>query len=79
MIVSQNFSVVRNGVEIGTQHVHLLDPMTAFRLTAIENLKGAEIYLKRFLRHTSLRAVQWANLYQTQITCTTLFNKYSCS
>src|ERR1043166_8108734 len=54
--------IVRDSRVIGTQHAHLLNPDTAFKLTAItQDLEYYTEHLRRFLQHTALRAVQWIN------------------
>jgi hypothetical protein len=65
--------VVRDGHPVTTQRVHLLDPTTAFKLTALgSGLDTLEQHLHRFLRHTQLDAIHWVNLHHHDVTFTTL-------
>ena len=65
--------LTRDGLALGTQEVRLIAPGTAFHLTAhTENLNRIESHLLRFLRHTSLRGLQWLNFNHATITLTTL-------
>ena len=71
--VIQEIPVVRDGRPVTTQRVHLLDPVTAFKLTALgKGLDTVEEHLRRFLRHTELNAIHWVNLHQHDVTFTTL-------
>ncbi len=65
--------LTRDGLALGMQEVRLIAPGVAFQLTAhTENLDRIESHLRRFLRHTSLRALQWLNFNHATITLTTL-------
>jgi GxxExxY protein len=67
--------VVRNGKAVTTQRVHLLAPDVAFNLTAIAHrLAFVEDHIRRFLAHTRLRAIQWVNFHQHDVTFKTLLN-----
>jgi GxxExxY protein len=58
---------------LGHQRVHLLNPQTGFALTALTgNRSKLEEHQRRFLRHTSLGALQWVNLNHHQIEFSTL-------
>ncbi|MCU0979918.1 MAG: GxxExxY protein [Pirellulaceae bacterium] len=71
--VIQDIPVVRDGHPVTTQRVHLLDPTTAFKLTALgSGLDTLEQHLHRFLRHTQLDAIHWVNLHHHDVTFTTL-------
>lgn len=71
--VVQEIAVIRQGAVVAKQKVHLLNDDTAFRITALEgDLSQMEFQLRRFLAHTSLRAIQWVNIYQHELTFTTL-------
>lgn len=84
--VIRDIPVIRGGREVARQRAHLLDPETAFKLTAVESPCGMmEEHLLRFLRHTNLRTIQWVNLHQHDVTFTTLTQspnipapQYSC-
>lgn len=67
--------VLRAGGEATRQKVHLLNPNTAFKLTALGNhLPAVREHLQRFLHHSRLRAVQWVNIHQHDVQFTTLLN-----
>jgi GxxExxY protein len=71
--VIREIAVIREGREVTRQKVHLPDPETAFKSTAVESPLGMmEEHLRRFLRHTKLRTIQWVNLHQHDVTFTTL-------
>ena len=71
--VIQEIPVIRDGHQLTTQRVHLLDPATAFKLTALgTGLNTVEEHLRRFLHHTKLNAIQWVNLHEHDVTFTTL-------
>jgi len=67
--------VLRAGGEATRQKVHLLNPDTAFKLTALgDHLPAVREHLQRFLHHTRLRSIHWVNIYQQDIQFTTLLN-----
>jgi len=71
--VIRDISVIREGREVTRQQVYLLDPQTAFKLTAVDSQLGMiEEHLRRFLHHTKLQAIQWVNLHQHDVIFTTL-------
>ena len=71
--VIQEIPVIRDGHQVTTQRVHLLDSTTAFKLTALgKGLDSVEEHLRRFLRHTELDAIHWVNLHQHDVAFTTL-------
>jgi hypothetical protein len=58
---------------LGKERRHLLDPTTAFKLTALgSGLDTLEQHLHRFLRHTQLDAIHWVNLHHHDVTFITL-------
>lgn len=60
---------------VGEQRVNLLDDTMAFAITSLpENRLSMELNLQRFLDHTTLRGMAWANLAHHDIQFTTLFN-----
>lgn len=67
---------VRDGARtLDQQEVHLLNPEIAFRISAVANAKDEEYYavhLRRFLRYTSLKAVQWINFNHDKIAFNTI-------
>src|SRR5208282_3224342 len=62
---------IRNdeGRVIGNQDILLLTPSVAIEVSAFapEYLKQFELHLNRFLKHTSLRVIQWINLARSQV------------
>jgi GxxExxY protein len=73
--VIQHIPVVRDGIEVCQQPVHLLRSDTAFKLTALPgSLETAEEHMRRFLHHTKLRCIQWVNMYHHEIQFITLRN-----
>jgi len=74
--VIKNIDVVLNETKLGNQKIHLLNPNTAFKLTAIT--KGIESYqqhLSRFIRLTNLNAIQWINFSHHVISFKTILNQ----
>ncbi|MFQ6112952.1 MAG: GxxExxY protein [bacterium] len=74
--VVKDIDVVLNETKLGNQKVHLLNPNTAFKLTAIT--KGIESYrqhLRRFICHTNLNAIQWINCNHHVISFETILNQ----
>ena len=65
--------VLGNGVSLGVQRLRLAAPRVAFKLTAFsEHLDAFETHARRFLRHTALDAILWANIARNRVTLTTL-------
>ena len=63
----------RGTVDLGSQRMFLHAPGVAFRLTAFsEQQNFVESHLRRLLRLTDLKAIQWINLNHSQIEFTTL-------
>ncbi|MBL9183291.1 MAG: GxxExxY protein [Verrucomicrobiaceae bacterium] len=55
------------------QKMRLLAPDVAFKLTAFTDTSDAFVtHAQRLLRHTSLKAIQWANLTHQEVTFTTI-------
>ncbi len=58
---------------VGRQKVKLLDDTTAFEMTAVKDKPHFyEEHLRRLLRHTDLRAIQWVNMINHDITFKTI-------
>ena len=52
----------REGISLGNQHLHLLSPETAFRLTALPEVpEEYEYQLRSLLGLSPLRTMQWVN------------------
>jgi GxxExxY protein len=60
--VVKDIEPVLNGTKLGSQSVPLLNPNTAFKITAItQGIKGYRQHLHRFIHLTNLNAIQWIN------------------
>jgi GxxExxY protein len=58
---------------LGTQHMHLLNPEVAFKISsATKTVSMYEHHLQSFLSHTRLRAIQWINFNHDKILFKTL-------
>jgi len=68
---------IKNDSQIlGEQKVHLLNPITAFKISGVKkHISLYEQHLRLFLQHTSLRAIQWINFNNHSITFKTILNK----
>jgi len=72
--VIKEIEVVENGRLIGKQKKHLLNPKTAFNISAITKFERQHAeHLRRMIRHTNLKAVQWVNFNHDFIAFRTLF------
>ena len=61
--VEREIDVSSHGQWLGRHQVRLINPATAFRLTSRDgNFSECESDLRRFLRHTSLDCIFWANI-----------------
>jgi GxxExxY protein len=66
--VLRPINVICNNNILGAQNTHLITSNTAFNISAITNDK--KFYrnsLKKFLRHSSLKTIQWINLNHNNI------------
>lgn len=64
----QRLPLARDGVSLGTQCFHMLNPETAFRVTALTaGTSNYEHHLRAMLRLSPLRTLQWANLGRQKI------------
>ena len=71
--VVQLIELTHDGRQLGRQKAHLLSPLIAFKISAVtEEVSSYEGHLRRFLRLTSLRAVQWINMNHHNIEFRTL-------
>lgn len=63
----------RDGIPLGNQRFHLLDPTGFFRITAFSGPGAAcESQLKRLLECSPLRAAHWINITRGKVTFTTV-------
>jgi GxxExxY protein len=75
-LVEQRVNLSRNGLALGSQRLSLHAPDVAFRLTAFtQQHEPVESHLRRLLRLTGLRAMQWINLNHAHVEFTTLKRK----
>lgn len=71
--VVHRLPLTRGNTRLGTQCFHLLNPETAFRITALsEGTSQYERHLSAMLHLTSLRTLQWVNLGRHSIQFITL-------
>ncbi len=65
---------IMNGSRIlGTQRTHLLNPETAFKISAItKDVPFYEQHLENFINHTALKAIQWINFNHEKIVFKTI-------
>ncbi|MEI6176892.1 MAG: GxxExxY protein [Verrucomicrobiota bacterium] len=62
-----------NGRIVGSQKLNLLNPETAWHLSAARvNMQSYETHIARLLRHTRLNRIHWINLNQRSISLKTL-------
>lgn len=55
------------------QKMRMLAPDVAFKLTAFpDRLEAFEVHARRFLQHTNLKAIHWANITHKHVTFTTI-------
>jgi hypothetical protein len=58
---------------LADQRMSLISPEVAFKLSAFsESTENLLVNARKLLRHTRLKAIQWANLTHGQITFTTI-------
>jgi GxxExxY protein len=69
---------IRNerGRVVGSQELRIVAPEMALQFSAFspEYTQQFEVHLKRFLSHTSLKAIQWINLARPQVLFKTIRN-----
>ena len=66
--VVQPLPLTRGEVSLGKQCFHLLNPETAFRVTALtEGTSDYEHHLRSLLRLSPLRTLQWVNLARQRV------------
>ena len=66
--VIRRIEMARDGHSLGEQKTHLLNPVTAFKLSAVtKNVAAFEGHLRKFLALTSLECIQWINFNHHQI------------
>ena len=63
----------RDGVPLGNQRFHLMEPDAAFRITALDEASSNYVtQLKRLLAHSPLKAIHWINISHDHVTLTTI-------
>jgi GxxExxY protein len=66
--VIKRLPLTRGDRSLGRQRFHLLNPETAFRLTALtEGIADFELHLRSLLRLCPLRTIQWVNLARQRV------------
>jgi len=71
--VVRRIDLVDGSRVIGSQRAHLLSGKIAFKITAVTKDPGSyEKHLRRFLSHTTLKAIQWVNLNHHVVSFKTL-------
>jgi len=71
--VVRNIDVQTKSNRVVHQKAHLLNPTTAFKISAITtNAAALKTQLQKFLNHSSLQFIQWVNLNHQEITLTTI-------
>jgi GxxExxY protein len=69
----QDVNIKVDGRIVGSQKMSLLNPETAWHLSATRvHLQSYETHITRLLRHTRLQRIHWINLNQRSITLKTL-------
>ena len=72
--VVRNVDIVIDGATCGHEKVGLLGPANAYQFSCVgeDDYPLLETHLRRFLRHSSLSHIQWANITVGQLTLKTL-------
>ena len=71
--VIKKIKIKKDSRILGEQKVHLLNPKTAFKISAVKkHISQYEQHLRLFLKHTSLMAIQWINFNNHVITFKTI-------
>ncbi len=71
--VEQVITLRSNGVDLGTQRVHLLNSEIAFSVTSLtRDAESSLRHQRRFLQHTTLKAIHSINLNHDQISFRTI-------
>jgi GxxExxY protein len=76
--VIRRIEIVDGPNVLGRQCFHFIDDDVAFRITAVtQDISNSQSHLKRLLKHTRLKAIQWVNLNHHVVTLRTLTQKLS--
>ena len=71
--VIKKIEIMNDSRVIGTQKTYLLNPEIAFKISAVTKTESFyEQHLRRFISHTSLKAIQWINFNHDKILFTTI-------
>ena len=74
--IVKKIKLVCNSRILGTQKTHLLNPATAFKISAVtKDSSFYEKHLHRFISLTSLRAIQWINFDHDKIVFKTILRQ----
>ena len=72
-VFTAEVEIINNGSVLGTQKVNVLNPETAVHISAIKkSIESYQEHLHRFLKNTSLKAIQWINLNHHQVLMKTI-------
>ena len=71
--VVKKIKVMNRKQVLGTQKVHLISSDIAFKISSMmKDEKYYEDHLRRFINHTSLKAIQWINFQHDRIVFKTI-------
>lgn len=71
--VVQEIKVMYDSHVIGEQSVHLLNPKTAFKISAVtKEIDSYEQHLRRFIKYANLKEIQWINFNHHDIVFKTI-------
>ena len=66
--IVKRIEVTKRSRVLGTQRTHLLNPEIAFKISSVTKaISSYENHIRRFLNHTSLKAIQWINFNHNKI------------
>lgn len=61
--VTANIDITNDSIVLGKQRVYLLNDKTSFIISAVtDQVSYYESNLRKFMKHTSLQAIQWINM-----------------
>lgn len=72
-LVVDSIPICVDGHDIGTQKAHLLSNKVAYKITAFtKDTDAYQFELKRFIKHTNLKSIQWVNLNKHEVSFETI-------
>jgi GxxExxY protein len=76
VMVTRQLQMTRDRIPLGPQRFHLMDPDSAFRITAFESdLRPYEQQIRRLLTLSPLRAIHWINIARGRVTFATVLKE----